>query len=150
MASKTDQQQRLQVALITGGGSGIGYEITRQLGERPGLVHTECMDHSSSRVVIIKHQGSPGGVAVSNRRATVLLNAAGLHGAKVVITGRRQQVLTDSCAALADEGIAALGVQVLPKAAGWLCSIPAGCLSARIHAAVTCLSKHTDAVTVIH
>jgi len=31
----------------------------------------------------------------------VLLNAAGLHGAKVVITGRRQQVLTDSCAALA-------------------------------------------------
>jgi len=55
----------------------------------------------------------------------VLLNAAGLHGAKVVITGRRQQVLTDSCAALAGEGIAALGVQVLPMSAGWLCCTPA-------------------------
>jgi len=56
---------------------------------------------------------------VSNRKTTVLLNVAGLHGAKVVITGRRQQVLTDSCAALAGEGIAALGVQVLPMAADW-------------------------------
>lgn len=37
---------------------------------------------------------------------------AGLHGAKVVITGRREQVLADSCGALSAEGIAALGVQV--------------------------------------
>ena len=36
---------------------------------------------------------------------------AGLHGAKVVITGRREQVLADSCGALSAEGIAALGVQ---------------------------------------
>ena len=37
---------------------------------------------------------------------------AGLHGAKVVITGRREQVLADSCGALSAEGIAALGVQL--------------------------------------
>lgn len=36
---------------------------------------------------------------------------AGLHGAKVVISGRRQQVLSDACEALTSEGITALGVQ---------------------------------------
>ena len=77
------------------------------------------------------------------------LNAAGLHGAKVVITGRRQQVLTDSCAALSDEGIAALGVQVRPKPAGWLCLHLLGGLSASTHTAAACRSKHTEAATVI-
>ena len=55
-----------QVALVTGGGSGIGLEITRQLG---------------------------------------------LHGAKVVISGRREKVLSDACETLASEGITAVAAQ---------------------------------------
>lgn len=35
----------------------------------------------------------------------------GLHGAKVVISGRREQVLRDACTALAAEGVAAHYVQ---------------------------------------
>ncbi|EFN53613.1 hypothetical protein CHLNCDRAFT_136871 [Chlorella variabilis] len=51
-----------RVALVTGGGSGIGLEIARQLG---------------------------------------------LHGAKVVISGRREAVLRDACQTLGAEGVAA-------------------------------------------
>lgn len=56
-----------RVALITGGSSGIGLEIARQLG---------------------------------------------LHGAKVVISGRRQNVLNDACQDLEKDGVTAHGVQV--------------------------------------
>ncbi len=37
---------------------------------------------------------------------------AGLHGAKLIITGRRQQVLDDACSSLEKEGIQVIGVQV--------------------------------------
>ncbi|KAI3424239.1 hypothetical protein D9Q98_009595 [Chlorella vulgaris] len=57
---------RGKTALVTGGGSGIGLEITRQLG---------------------------------------------LHGAKVVISGRREQVLRDACQTLGGDGITAAFVQ---------------------------------------
>ena len=56
-------------------------------------------------------------MSVDGRWANVLISiGAGLHGAKVVISGRRQQVLTDACEALTSEGITALGVQ----ARSWL------------------------------
>lgn len=38
---------------------------------------------------------------------------AGLHGAKVAIMGRRQQVIQDSAEKLKSEGVDAIGVQVL-------------------------------------
>jgi NAD(P)-dependent dehydrogenase (short-subunit alcohol dehydrogenase family) len=56
-----------RVALITGGSSGIGLEIARQLG---------------------------------------------LHGAKVVISGRRKNVLNSACQDLQQDGVTAHGVQV--------------------------------------
>ena len=39
--------------------------------------------------------------------------AAGLHGAKIAIMGRRQQVIQDSAEKLQSEGVDAIGVQVL-------------------------------------
>ena len=55
-----------QVALVTGGGSGIGFEITRQLG---------------------------------------------LHGAAVVIMGRREGPLNAAVSSLGKEGVRCTGVQ---------------------------------------
>ena len=42
-----------------------------------------------------------------------LVMSAGLHGAKVAIMGRRQQVIQDSAEKLQSEGVEAVGVQVL-------------------------------------
>ncbi|EFJ42344.1 hypothetical protein VOLCADRAFT_67136 [Volvox carteri f. nagariensis] len=71
-----------RVALVTGGSSGIGLEIARQLG---------------------------------------------LHGARVAISGRRQDVLDSAVAALAAEGITALGLQGDVRSAasceGWIASL---------------------------
>ena len=39
--------------------------------------------------------------------------SAGLHGAKVAIMGRRQQVIQDSAEKLQSERVEAIGVQVL-------------------------------------
>ncbi|KAG2454386.1 hypothetical protein HYH02_001409 [Chlamydomonas schloesseri] len=73
-----------RVALVTGGSSGIGFEIARQLG---------------------------------------------LHGARVGISGRRQDVLEAAVAALQAEGITAMGLQgdVRSSAAceGWVAALAA-------------------------
>jgi hypothetical protein len=42
----------------------------------------------------------------------VIVYGAGLHGAAVAISGRRQQVLDDAVAAFKEEGITAIGLQV--------------------------------------
>ena len=42
----------------------------------------------------------------------VILRGAGLHGAAVAISGRRQQVLDDAVAAFKEECITAIGLQV--------------------------------------
>lgn len=39
--------------------------------------------------------------------------SAGLHGARIAIMGRRQQVIQDSAEKLKSEGVDAIGVQVL-------------------------------------
>lgn len=52
------------------------------------------------------------------------MSNAGLHGAKVVISGRREQVLQDACKALGAEGVAAHFVQAR------LCLLLAGNMSA--------------------
>lgn len=80
-----------KVALITGGGSGIGFEITRQLGK--------CHAPGISRL-------DRGGVrARSPTPPPRNLLHAGLHGASVVISGRRVEVLTQACADLSAQGI---------------------------------------------
>ncbi|KXZ54019.1 hypothetical protein GPECTOR_5g13 [Gonium pectorale] len=71
-----------RVALVTGGSSGIGFEIARQLG---------------------------------------------LHGAKVAISGRRQDVLDSAVGSLKSDGITAMGLQGDVRSAaaceGWVATI---------------------------
>lgn len=60
-------------------------------------------------------QVQPHAPAACPRRCMPVCRQLGLHGAAgVVISGRREQVLKDACAALAAEGIAAHWVQARP------------------------------------
>ena len=98
-----------QVAFITGGGSGIGYEIARQLGEtddsRPAVsqLFLGCSFCSTSICVRLLHE-----VAID--REVVI---AGLHGAKIAVMGRRQNVISEAADKLKSEKIDAFGVQVV-------------------------------------
>ena len=95
-----------QVAFITGGGSGIGYEIARQLGETDDFA--DCVAaaqgpscYSNSICFCLLHE--------SVTRAAL----AGLHGAKIAVMGRRQNVISEAADKLKSEKIDAFGVQVV-------------------------------------
>ena len=77
---------------MTGGSSGIGFEISRQLGALccHGAEAPPCPSSHGLR-------GRPG---------------AGLHGAKLVLMGRRKEALDDASSSLSAEGVTVLTVQV--------------------------------------
>ena len=89
--TRSKRYPRAQVALITGGGSGIGLEITRQLGAP-----------SPSRVCGAQAHPATADAACAPR-------CAALHGAHCVIVGRRAAVVADTVALLRQEGLAVDG-----------------------------------------
>lgn len=81
-----------KVALVTGGGSGIGLEITRQLGGAAAA----C----APRMVVSERRTKASCVArvpCALQTCSNLCCLPGLHGAKVVISGRREQVHRLGC-----------------------------------------------------
>ena len=99
---------------MTGGGSGIGFEITRQLGKhtskRACQAETDLNSSSADFSMPIWSTAVQQVCSVSQHASLCCL--AGLHGAAVVITGRRPEVLKGAVVALQSEGIQAHGIQV--------------------------------------
>lgn len=104
-----------QVALITGGGSGIGLEITRQLGETQYVV-ADILTRLCGYLTLPSISEASGEMQTHQHALPCFFSSSasciGLHGAAVAISGRRQQVLDDAVTALEGEGIIALGLQV--------------------------------------
>lgn len=105
----------LQVALMTGGGSGIGFEITRQLGAS-SFHKQSSTSRTSSLAAWLPAMCRWRRLQVNQQDACV---RSGLHGAAVAITGRRDGVLRDAAAALQREGIRAHAIQVPLQAVTW-------------------------------
>ena len=125
---------------MTGGGSGIGFEITRQLGKPTGSSDGKALPSLFIRTYLIFFTLSPCSLQSSANAAALDLPAThvappwclplchalslllipsclspyltGLHGAAVAITGRRQPVLDSAVEALSSEDIHAVGLQV--------------------------------------
>lgn len=107
-----------QVALVTGGSSGIGLEISKQLGE--------CVDVFSGWPQPVRACSRPTLATPHCDTHSLLLLPTGLHGAKVVITGRRREVLDAAVAELSAAGVTASGLQGDVRSAeacgGWVSS----------------------------
>jgi hypothetical protein len=91
------------VALVTGGTSGIGLEIAAQLGAVLWGAPRHCLH------AFVPHCTTMSTCSAAPRPA----RGAGLHGAAVAVTGRRQAVLDQACDELQRRGVrTVLGLQV--------------------------------------